>query len=69
MSTCIFMKGLEQRRIQHRTGAKADRLQVLVDGSHQGQHHHPPSSWVGPSVPVELKGTIMFDIIIIIPSP
>ena len=62
------MKGLEQRRIQHRTGAKVDRLQVLVDQSLQGQHHHARSSWVGPLVPAELKGTIMFDIIIIIPS-
>ena len=60
------MKRLEQRRIQHRTGAKVDRLQDLVDRSHQGQHHHPPSSWVEPLVPAELKGTIVFDIIIII---
>ena len=29
--TCIFMRGLEQRRIQHRTGAKVDRAQALVD--------------------------------------
>ena len=30
-STCIFMKGLQQRRIQGSTGAKVDRVQALVD--------------------------------------
>ena len=28
---CIFSEGLEQRRIQHRIGAKFDRVQALVD--------------------------------------
>ena len=51
--TCIFIKGLEQRRIQPRTGAKVEILpalaglnvateppQALVDWSQDGQHHH-----------------------------
>ena len=29
--TYIFMKGLEQRRVQHRTGVKVYRVQALVD--------------------------------------
>ena len=36
----IFLKGLEQRRIQHRTGAKVNRMQALIDWSQNGQHHH-----------------------------
>lgn len=27
----IFMKGLEQRRIQHRIGTKVDKVQAFVD--------------------------------------
>ena len=38
--TCIIMKGLEQRRTQPRIGAKVHRIQVLVDWSQLGQHHH-----------------------------
>ena len=34
---CIFMKGLEQRRIQHRIGTKVDRVQALVDQNLVGQ--------------------------------
>ena len=34
------MRGLEQRRIQHRIGAKVGRVQALVDWSLEGQHHH-----------------------------
>lgn len=33
------MRGLEQRRIQHRIGAKVDRVQALVDRSQESQHH------------------------------
>ena len=36
--TCIFMRGLEKSRIQHRTSI--NRVQALVDWSHEGQHHH-----------------------------
>ena len=38
--TCIFMRGLEQRRIQHRIGEKINRVQALVDWSHEGQQPH-----------------------------
>ena len=38
--TCIFTKGLKQKRIQHRTGAKMNRVQAIADGSLEGQHHH-----------------------------
>ena len=34
------MKGLEQRRIQHRIGEKINRVQALVDWSHEGQQPH-----------------------------
>ena len=34
------MRGLEQRRIQHRIGAKVNRVQALIDWSQNGQHHH-----------------------------
>ena len=34
---CILMKGLDRKRIRHRIGAKVDRLQALVDWSHEGQ--------------------------------
>ena len=39
----IFLKGLEQRRIQYRIGAKVNRVQALVDSSHEGQKHQHPS--------------------------
>ena len=38
--TCIFMKGLGQRKIQHRIRAKVDRIQALADWSLEGQYHH-----------------------------
>ena len=34
------MEGLEQRIIQHRIGAKVNRIQALVDLRQEGQHHH-----------------------------
>ena len=34
------MRRLEQRRIQHRIGAKVNRVQALIDWSQNGQHHH-----------------------------
>ena len=34
------MKGLEQRRIHHSTGAKVASVQALVDWSQEGQRHH-----------------------------
>ena len=45
----IFLKGFEQRRIQYRIGAKVNRVQALVDWSHEGQKHQHPSgtSWSG----------------------
>ena len=44
------MKGCEQRRIQHRSGAKVDRVQALVGWSHKGQKRstslvHSPPWW------------------------
>ena len=30
---CMFVKGSEQRRIQHRIGTKVKRVQALVDGN------------------------------------
>ena len=44
------MEGLEQRKIQHRIGAKVDRVQALVDGSHEGlkkstSSFYPPCGW------------------------
>ena len=39
---CIFMKGLRERKIQHRIGAKVNRVQALDDWSHKDQkcQHH-----------------------------
>ena len=34
------MRRLEQRRIQHRIGAKVNRVQALVDCNQEGHHHH-----------------------------
>ena len=34
--TCIFVKGLAQRRRLHRIGAKGNEVQVLVDRSLEG---------------------------------
>lgn len=34
--TCIFVKGLAQRRRLHRIGAKVNEVQVLVDRSLEG---------------------------------
>ena len=33
-------RGLEQKKIQHRTGAKVNRVQALVDWNQEGHHHH-----------------------------
>ena len=68
-SVCIFMKGLEQRRIQHRTETKVDRVQALADWSQEGQKmstssFHPPPGW-GAFVPAELKD--MYQIVMYIP--
>ena len=41
---CIFMKRLEQRRVQQRIWEKVDRGQALVDGSHESQKK-PTSSF------------------------
>ena len=38
----MVMKGLQWRRIQQRTGAKVDRVQVSVDSSQRGPHLHCP---------------------------
>ena len=38
--TCIFIRGLEQRRIQHRTGSSVWQVQALIEWSEEGQHHH-----------------------------
>lgn len=35
--------GVEQTRIQSRVGAKVDRVQVLVDWSHEAQERSKPS--------------------------
>ena len=46
--TCILMKGLEQR-IQHRTGAQVDRIQlrlIQVTRASKGQHHHSLGSGI-----------------------
>ena len=47
------MKGLEQRRIQHRIGAKVARIQTVVDWSHEDQKRstssfHSPPGWSFP---------------------
>ena len=39
-SICIFMKGVEQSRIQHKIGADVYRVQALVASGQEGQHHH-----------------------------
>ena len=55
MGTCIFMKGLKQRRIQHRIGAKGDRVQaLLVDEVRRVNNILPFSTWVGALVSAEL---------------
>ena len=40
------MKGLGQRRIQHRIGAKVDRVRALVEVTRvrKSQYHHPLGS-------------------------
>ena len=38
------MKGLEQRKILHRVGAKVNRVQALDDWSHEGQKRSTSSS-------------------------
>ena len=60
------MKGIEQRRIQHKIGAKVDRVQALVYEVRRVNIIIPSSTWVGALVPAELKD-ILFCIYIYIP--
>jgi len=53
------MKGLKQRRIQHRIGAKGDRVQaLLVDEVRRVNNILPPSTRVGALVSAELSYVI-----------
>ena len=49
------MKGLEQRRIWHKTGAKGYTVPASVDGSLSGQHHPSILLLTGTLVPAQLK--------------
>lgn len=46
--TCMFMKGLEQRRNQHRLMAKVDRVQVQLIEVIRVNVIIPSPTWVGP---------------------
>ena len=49
--TSMFMKGLEQRRVQHRTGVKDYGIQALVVEVWKFNIIAPSSTWVGALVP------------------
>ena len=51
----MFMKRLEQRRLQHRIGAKVNRVQTLVDWNQESQCHHFTCHLGEDWVPVEFK--------------
>ena len=54
------MKGLKQRGIQHRIGAKGDRVQaLLVDEVRRVNSILPFSTWVGALVSAELSYIVM----------
>ena len=44
-SVCIFIKGLEQKRMQHRIGGKVTRVQAEVGWSQEGQKRSTLSSF------------------------
>ena len=55
-SICIFMKGVEQSRIQHKIGADIYRVQTLVASGQEGQHHHSVlSPWMRALVPSRIQ--------------
>ena len=53
------MKGLEQRRVQHRIGAKVDRVQALVTDVRTVKLIIPSSTWVGDLAPAELRDLLL----------
>ena len=50
-------EGVWAERIQHKIGAKVNRVRVLFDWSQEGQHHH--ECWMGALIPAELKDIIL----------
>ena len=51
----VLMKGLEQRRIWHKTGAKGYTVPASVAGNLSGQHHPSILHLTGTLVPAQLK--------------